>query len=502
MKIFQLLYLLFPLVASTQTKYNILEERLQQAGKYEYVYAFENDYAVFRTFNKKMGLIDSTGSVVIKPIFSFIYNKKELKNLFEVGNEIGKNFKRGFIDLQGNIKIPIIYDNVFYTEGFIKVTKDKKTGVLDTLNNVVLPICFDNITITRKLIVAGIKGTQGLYDFKGKKINNLEFTWISSFVNDKAVVTFENKTNAIIDNLGNVVLKPIKDYSFKDILNDGLYSITNRLNGKVGVINTKGEFLIKCKYDEIKQVNKLFIAKINKKQGFISLTDSILKPLVYDYIFPRYYYDTVDFGEYRLGDNYIAIKENFYGVINPNIKNDIIPLHYQNVEHLFDKYYIVHNNKNENGVFFENGEKVLHEQYKFYNAFKNSIFATHNNKPLLIHLENKQHRETEVLADEFVGFAAEQQFPVNENQIFILNRKFGVLNYQNQIVIPSTYELIENIHLSKQFIVKKNNKYGVVNSENKIVVEIVYDDFTMLHESILFTKDKNKVKRYHGITYR
>jgi hypothetical protein len=269
----------------SQKKFDYIREKLEQNHKYEYVYDFENNYAVFRTFDNKMGVIDSTEKIVIRPVFSFIYNKKELQNLFEVGNEINNKFKRGFIDLKGNVKIPIIYDDVFYIEkGLIRVSKDNKFGVIDTLNNIILPTKFDYISTDNNLIIAEIKGLNNLFDYQGKQISNLQFTEISNFSNNKAIIAFQNKSNSIIDNIGNIVLKPIKDYYFERVLNNDLYLIKNNQNAKVGVMNSKGEFIIECKYDEIKQAKSFFIAKSNNKKGFISLTDSIIKPFVYDEI--------------------------------------------------------------------------------------------------------------------------------------------------------------------------------------------------------------------------
>lgn len=503
MKILKLFFLLFPLITLSQKKFDNIREKLEQSNKYEYVYSFENNYAVFRTFDKKMGVIDSTENVIIKPIFTYIHNKKELKNLFEVGNEINKKFKRGFIDLKGNIKIPIIFDDVFYVEKeLIRVSKDNKFGVLDTLNNVILPTKFDYVSFDNDLIIAEIKGINYLYDFKGKQISNLQFSEISNFTDNKAIVTFQNKSNSIIDNQGNVILKPIKTYIFEKVLNDDLFLIKDKINSKEGIINSKGELIIKCKYDEIKQVKSFFIAKSNNKKGFISLTDSIIKPFVYDEIYFSYFDDAVSFGDNNLGDNYIVQKGKLYGVINPNIENDIIPLRYKNIRTLFDKYFIVQNTKNENGLFFKDGEKVLNEEYIFFNVFEKKIFASRNNKQFLIHLEKTKYTENEAFVDEFVKFKDEQEFPKNANQIFKSKGKFGVINYENNIIIPCEYELIENIYLSKEFIVKKNNKFGIVNSENEIVVDIRYDEFKKLKESILFTKENKKIKKYHEITYK
>jgi hypothetical protein len=503
MNILKLFFLLFPLITLSQKKFDNIREKLEQSNKYEYVYSFENNYAVFRTFDKKMGVIDSTENVIIKPIFSFIHNKKELKNLFEVGTEINKKFKRGFIDLKGNIKIPIIYDDVFYKEkGLIRVSKDNKSGVLDTLNNIILPTKFDYISFDNNLIIAKIKGTIYLYDFKGKQISDLQFSEISNFTNNKAIVTYQNKSNSIIDNQANIILKPIKGYSFERILNNDLFLIKDKLNSKEGIINSKGEFIIKCKYEEIKQVKSFFVAKSNNKKGFISLTDSIVKPFIYDDIYFSYFDDAVAYGENNLGDNYIVKKDNIFGVINPNLENEIIPILYKNIRTLFDSYYIVQNNENKNGLFFKNGEKVLSEDYEFYNVFENSIFTTKRNKTFLVKLDENKFKEIEIFVEEFVKFKDELEFSKNANQIFKSKGKFGVINNENHIIIPCEYELIENIYLSKEFIVKKNNKFGIVNSENKVIVEIEYDEFKKLKELILFTKEKQTLKKFHEITYR
>ncbi len=502
MKLLKLLFLFFPLVAKSQKKFDLIGEKLQRNNKYEYVYGFENNYAVFRTFDKKMGVIDSTESIIIKPIFTFIYNKKELKNLFEVGNEVNKKFKRGFIDLRGNIKIPIIYDNVFYFEkGLITVTKDNKVGVLDTLNNIILPIKFDYISIDNNLIIARYKETSNLYDFQGKQITNLNFTNISYFKYNKAIITLQNKTNSVIDNEGNILLKPVKDYSYERILNDDLYLIKNNLNSKKGVINSKNEFIINCKYDEIEQVKSFFIAKIDNKKGIISSTDSLIKPFIYDNIF-FYYFDSANAIKYNnFESNYIVEKDNLYGVINPNIENEIIPIHYKNVNTLFDLYYVVNNNENKNGLYSKTGEKILNEDYEFYNVFENSIFASKDRKCFLITLKAEKFIEKEIFVEEFIKFKDIQEFSNNENQIFKSRNKFGVISYLNKIVIPCEYDFIENIDLSKEFIVKRNNKFGIVNSNNEVVEDIKYDDFKKLKETILLTKDRKTTKKYHEISY-
>lgn len=501
MKFFKLLFLFSPILSISQNKLTTTIEK--QNNKYEYVYAFENNHAVFRTFANKMGVIDSKGNVVVTPIFSFIYNKKELKNLFEVGNKINKKFKRGFIDLRGNTKIPIIYDDVFYVEkDIIRVTKDNKFGVLDTLNNTILPIKFDYISFDNDIIITQIKEKKELYDFRGKQISNIAFTDISNFIDNKAIVTFQNKSTSIIDHTGNIILKTIKGFSFENVLNDEKYLIKNNLNEKKGVVNSKGDFMITCKYDAIKQVKSFFIATINDKQGFISSTDSIIKPFDYDEIYVSNFDNPIVLEHYKIGANCIVQKDNLYGVMNPYIKNDIIPLRYKNITTVFDKYYIVENTEGKNGLFLGNGANILNEEYKFYNTYENTIFASRNNKQFLIKLEDAGFSEKEVFVDTFVTFKGALGYRKNANQIFTSKGKFGIVNTKNMIIVPCEYESIEPIYDSNEFIVKKDNKYGVVNSANKIVEKIDYDAFNILKESIVFTKKNKAVKKHHQISYQ
>lgn len=502
MNIRNLFFLFFPFMAMSQNKFDAVRERLMQNNKYEYIYYFENNYAVFRTFDKKMGVIDSTENVIIKPVFSFIGIKKGLNNLFEVGNEINKKFKRGYIDIKGNIKIPIIYDDVFYVgKGLIRVTKDNKFGVVDTLNNVIIPIEFDYVLFDNDLFISKINGTNKLYGLNGKIISDLQFTQISRFRNNKAIISLPDKSNLIIDNFGNIVLAPINGYSFEMILNNDLYLIKSKLNAKKGILNAKGEFSIECKYEEIKQVRSYFMAKFNNKNGIISAADSVIKSFVYDQIYYSYFDDPGALEGINFGENCIVKKDGKFGVINPKIEKEIIPINYKSIRIVFNKYYIVENNENKNGLYLGNGEKILNEEYTFYHGFGNAIFATKDNKQYIINLENENYTEVELFVDAFAKPNEEDDCSINSNQVFELKGRFGVINNEGKMVIPSDYELIENICLSDEFIVMKNGKYGIVNAENKIIENIEYDEFQILKESIVFTNEKKTIRKYHDIKF-
>ena len=61
----------------------------------------------------------------------------------------------------------------------------------------------------------------------------------------------------------------------------------------------------------------------------------------------------------------------------------------------------------------------------------------------------------------------------NGNVIVKENEKYGVMNIQTEVTVPSEYE--ELIHIFEdKFIAKKDSKYGVINSNNEVIVELKY----------------------------
>lgn len=492
MKNLKLFLLLFPLISISQQKFNAFREELIKSKTYEYVYGYENNYAVFRTFKGKMGLIDTLGNVVIKPNYDYIYNKENLKNLFEVGKNVNKKFKRGYIDLKENIKIPFEYDNVFYFEkGLISVTKNNKTGIVDTLNKVILPLKFDNIMSQDGILFVRSNNSLDLFDASGKQLTNFKAVNIAYFTADKTIVKLQNNTTFIINNQGNIVLNAIKNHQFEKVISSDNYIIRNTITNKKGIINSLGKFEIECKYDDILPSNSVFIVKDKNKYGIVSKTDLVLKPVIYNYVYRVNYKDSI------FSNQYFAEKDNLKGIINPFLENDVIPFQYKNIQ-VFSEFYVVENSENKNGLLSENGKTVIDEKYEFYTGFKNKIFAVKDNKNYLLSIENKNYSEIEIPIENFVkNLFSVSGISINKYQIYNNQKQFGVISTENKIVIPCEYDFIENIDNSGEFIVRKNKKYGVVNVKNQVVLELKYDSYKMMKETINFEIKNSKDKKYY-----
>ncbi|MET3029087.1 WG repeat-containing protein [Flavobacterium sp. UW10123] len=495
--IFLLMILLFSFISKGQAKFEPFRKQLTENKTYEYVYGFENNYAAFRTFKGKMGLIDSLGNVVIKPNYQYIHNRKDLKNTFEAGIYVNKKFKRGFIDLQGNIIIPFDYEDVFYLgNNLVRVSKNNKSGVIDLKNKIILPIKYENIMGSNAILFVQNKNSIDLFNAEGKQITNFQAFDIEYFQHKRSIVTLQNKNTLIIDTLGNTVLNTIKNHKFERILDQDAFLILNTLTKKKGIINSNGQYEIECKYDEIYPSNSIYIVKNNEKNGLVDKKDSVLKPLVYDNVYGVFSRDSISFK-----NHYFAYKNNLQGIVNPYQEKEIIPISYKYIDP-FSNYYITTNAENKGGLFSVKGEIIIPEDYDFYSAAQNKIFAVKNSKKYILTIENNSYTETEIFVDGFVkNNSIFRGFSKSNYQIFKNKDKFGVYSNNNTIAIPAEYDVITEIYGTGEFVVKKNNKYGVVNSDNQIQLELKYDSFQIIKENVRFNIKNPKTVKYHPVKY-
>ncbi|KAF2081788.1 WG repeat-containing protein [Flavobacterium sharifuzzamanii] len=489
--------LLLSFMTKGQSKFEAIRKQLIENKTYEYVYGFENDYAVFRTFKGKMGLIDSLGNVILKPNYEYIENRKDLKNIFEAGIIANKNFKRGYIDLQGNIKIPFEYEDVYYLgNNLVRVSKNNKTGVVDTKNKIILPIKYTSIMGSDGILFVQNNNSIDLFDAKGKQITNFQAFDIEYFQHGRSIVTLQNKNTLIIDTLGNIVLNPIKNHQFERILAQDSFLILNTITKKNGIINSNGQYEIECRYDEIYPSNSVYIAKNNGKDGIVDRKDSVLKPLIYDNVYAVFSKDSISFK-----NHYFAYKNNLQGVFNPYEEKEIIPISYKYIDP-FSHYYIITNQENKDGMLSNKGEIIIPEEYDFYSIAQNKIFASKNSKKYLLTVENNNYTETEIFVDEFIKNNSNfRGFSKSNYQIFKDKNKLGVYSNKNKIAIPAEYDAITEIYGTGEFVVKKNNKYGVINADNKIQLELKYDSFQIIKEVVRFNIKTPKTVKSYPVKY-
>ena len=181
---------------------------------------------------------------------------------------VGKNEKIGYINSQGKLVIPIMYDSLYdpndkYNEtsayvasdNRITVLKNGKWGVIDTSNKTIVPF-------------------------------NNNYQRINAFSEGRAAVQNRSNKWGIIDTTGKEVVKPQYDdidghwggyYGFSE----GLLGVSK--NDKWGYITKTGVVAIPFIYDEIRPFSEQ-LAGVRKgnKWGFINGANKTVIPFQYD----------------------------------------------------------------------------------------------------------------------------------------------------------------------------------------------------------------------------
>lgn len=132
-------------------------------------------------------------------------------------------------------------------------------------------------------------------------------------------------------------------------------------NDAFGLLNSKGNWLIACKYQYLEKIDRknLFMVRLNGKMGIVSSNDSIILPIEYD---------DIQLKDYNNGSptNYIVGKDGLYGVLDSSY-NLLIPLQYESIEKTYSFY---------------NEQQIINEFYKV--SSKGSIGLISKKNELII----------------------------------------------------------------------------------------------------------------------
>lgn len=182
---------------------------------YEDALPFSDGLAAVRV-GALWGFIDSNGRQVIPPVFEDAFyfidgvGTAEDKNgsvlIDKTGRVIASGFelthgivadgrvpvcreaKCGFLDLCGNIAIPLIYDDVdSFSRGLAAVRKGEKWGYIDETGHTAIPFMFDQAgPFASGLAPAGIGNETGFIDRTGEFAFHLAFKYAPGFLTGNA----------------------------------------------------------------------------------------------------------------------------------------------------------------------------------------------------------------------------------------------------------------------------------------------------------------------------
>ena len=404
----------------------------------------------------------------------------------------------------------------------LKVKTQEKEKVINFKGISIIDNDYDKISILQKgeslhYYIVYKKNKFGYINEDGTQITEIKFDELSSchdkefkngfaLVMEKGIKKFinENGQNFIdvettdgygYDN-GLALLKKGKLFGFIDvdgkeitgfIFNDA-YRFTKyghgfvAKNGKWGVINNKGDILLDFKFDKINYLDNnskneyyknLIEVRIEKLYGFIDLENKI--------------YSKINYKEIKYSNEAFLIvkKEKSWGVINL-IDEEIVPFIYDEIviskNHVFakkgGKYEIIN---------LQNKNQVLYKCDNYYLSNETCIIKT---KKLYYLIKFKEQNIIELKLNQVDDISC-----FSENIIIgIRKNKYGILNFNGDILIDFIYEKIklEFDESSKLFfIVTKDGLMGVLDENHNIILETRYHNIFL--EKYYFEARSNKI---------
>lgn len=200
------------------------------------------------------GIVDKSGEEKLFPKYDLVY--KYFSNLLLAR----KDGKYGFINLNDEVVIPLIYNQVgFFNEGYAPVRLEKKWLILDSLGRSV--IYDSNLVIGHHLVYRSMVKFDGYYD---DTTRNAKMPKRGLFHLSKGVVI------------------PPKYDNLAGWFDEGLCWVQR--DGKKGFVSETGEEVIPVEYDELNWEFKegLVPAKKNGLWGFIDKHNNEIIPFQYE----------------------------------------------------------------------------------------------------------------------------------------------------------------------------------------------------------------------------
>ena len=302
------------------SKYGFIDIKGKWVIKPEFDHAFsfaDNGLAVV-LINGKYGFIDSVGQWVVNPQFDdrgrfygdIIYVKKNNKWLIvntkgewiaetQMNSEEYDSYnsglliamqggKSGALNYQGEWIIPPVFQYIgdFNSQGVAFVKVNNMYGLINTKGEWVIPPVIkgfhpdaDAFHGLHRHYVQGLG--VGFVNNQSQVVIKPQFESASSFFENGLAAVVQNGKKGLINTKGQWVVKPSLDYVDLQGPRKGLLAAS--LNGKTGFIDSTGQWAIEPQFEGASKfsTNGLAIVRKNKKLGYIDTKGQwIIKPLL------------------------------------------------------------------------------------------------------------------------------------------------------------------------------------------------------------------------------
>lgn len=452
--------------------------------------------------NKLLGKIEqgytpiNTYPVASKPIPT----KSKKSELYSISISSYQNVY-GLKDKDGYRLVDPVHTGLDYQHGFIKVGYGKQNafGIFDEQGNMVIPPIMQSINIHHSkegtyFICRSEKGFYGLVDQTGKTVLPFVYNYIDQISEGLVYVKSFNEWGVVnltglpVIGFGNIEdadeRKKTTYRRTKQFFNGRMMTIAKVSDGgKMGIIDTKGNWVIKPKYESISRVdtNRSYIISVidpndkrRIKYGIIDYNGNEIVPPIYssistegknyivaDGVDPYGY----DFSEFADDDFFEEIDKadqstnqiQKWGMLGPNGKI-LIPVKQLNISSTWDKQIVMvdnefgkieKNTKMNKALYDYTGKMLLNlNQYDVF-VFDSTKFIT---KP------KKEYRRMEPYYGDGLMNVAKAG-------------KWGFVDKTGKVIIPFQYDHASAYYRGAAIVKKGDEWYYINKSAKKITAE-------------------------------
>lgn len=468
--------------------------------------------------NEKMGVIDTKGEIIIKPIYESIQIPNAQKPIFVckepertiVLNEKAEQILKKYIEIQAIEKQSSQAINPYYTTVLI-YKENNQYGLIDLEGKVLTKPIYDEIKgfESKNELLVRQGENYGIITTKGKEKIKVQYTKISSdeyYTQEQQynlsgyivqIKTQDGYRLGYFDYRAREILKPEYTdlYRLNEITDEKDIYLVVAQNGQYGLRKNKQQ-IIEHKYQAIQYNadNELFIVKRNIKYGVLDKQAKTILPIEYNQIHfeGKFIYTTkeekeeiyntlgqiiedVNYKSIYLTNNkeyYISINENQkYGILDKK-ENKLVENQYTYLEYLYDNHFIASKEDNQFGVINEKGEVVIELKYDTLQLVKDTnIIQAKEISSDKVDLYNKTLQKISSIENPFIE--------TNDGYVKIYSNKDGIKYYDKQGQELKDTQIFKENNI---FVFNENGKWGYKDKDGQIVVQAQYEYATQINK--------------------
>lgn len=220
-----------------------------------------------------------------------LFSLKDAKYAFGFSNGMAKiavedeygALKYGFVNEKGEMVIVAQYDAArSFSDGFAAVKIDEKWGFINKKGEIIIMPHFDHVRDFHNGLARFTNGEKwGFVDKNGNYAINPHFEWCEDFNNEYALVQ-EGGKYGYVDKKGKYTIIP--QFEWSSDFHNGLAQF--KLNDKYGYINKSGQMVIMAQFDEATDffLKNLAFVRLEGKYGLIDTKGKFCTTPQVDYV--------------------------------------------------------------------------------------------------------------------------------------------------------------------------------------------------------------------------